>query len=64
MIPRTTAPATTLLLTAREAAAALAISERTLWGLTKAGQVRCVHVGRAVRYAPADLSAFIGSQKK
>jgi len=48
-----------LLLTASEAAQALAISERSLWTLTKGGRVRCVRLGRAVRYAPADLADFI-----
>jgi excisionase family DNA binding protein len=48
-----------LLLTAPEAARALAISERTLWGLTDRGEVPCVRIGRAVRYALADLAAYI-----
>ena len=47
------------LLTPREAAAALSISERTLWGLTKGGAVRCVRIGRAVRYDPRDLQDYI-----
>ncbi len=41
--------ATRLLLTAREAALALAISERSLWSLTNQGVIRCVRIGRAVR---------------
>jgi excisionase family DNA binding protein len=49
------------LLTIREAAAALSISERTLWGLTKGGAVRCVRIGRAVRYDPRDLQDYIDS---
>jgi excisionase family DNA binding protein len=52
-----------LLLTAREAAAALAISERTLWQLTKDGAVRCVRLGRAVRYDRRDLIALIEQRK-
>jgi predicted DNA-binding transcriptional regulator AlpA len=53
-----------LLLTAREAARALAISERTLWGLTAPrGPIRPVRVGRAIRYAPAELQRWIDSQQ-
>jgi hypothetical protein len=48
-----------LLLTPREAARALAISERSLWSLTASGEVRCVRLGRAKRYAPADLRNYI-----
>ena len=50
---------TKLLLTAREAAAALSISERTLWSLTDAGALNAIRIGRAVRYAVADLQAYI-----
>lgn len=48
-----------LLLTPREAAAALAISERHLVNLTKSGEVPCVRLGRSVRYRPADLQRAI-----
>jgi excisionase family DNA binding protein len=52
-----------LLLTPQEAAKALSISERLLWTLTKRGTIRAVRCGkRAVRYAPADLQAFIDNQ--
>lgn len=52
-----------LLITAREAARTLSVSERTLWTLTKSGQVSAVRVGRSVRYTQADLEAFIASHK-
>jgi excisionase family DNA binding protein len=52
-------PCGTLLWTAREAAKALAISERKLWQLTKDGLVRAVKMGRSVRYSPDDLRRFI-----
>jgi excisionase family DNA binding protein len=52
-----------LLLTARQAAAALSISERTLWQLTRDGAVRCVRLGRAVRYDRRDLIALIDQRK-
>jgi excisionase family DNA binding protein len=53
-----------LLLTAREAARALAVSERMLWGITKRGDLKCVRFGRAVRYDPRDLQQLIESSKK
>jgi excisionase family DNA binding protein len=53
-----------LLLTSRQAAQAPAISERKLWDLTKCGDIPVVRIGRSVRYAPADLQAWIDSQKQ
>jgi len=44
-----TAP-TPKLLKVREAAAALSISEKHLWGLTKSGIIPCVRLGQAIRY--------------
>lgn len=53
-------PIQPLLLTARQAAKVLSISERTLWGLTKAGDIPAVRFGgRNVRYSPDDLKAWI-----
>ena len=66
MIAETTvAPPQTvkLLLTSREAAKALAISERKLWELTNCGIIPVVRIGRAVRYDPHDLELFIQAQK-
>lgn len=57
----TAAPA--MLLTPRQAATALCLSERKLWGLTKAGHIRAVKFGRAVRYDRADLEAAIQAAK-
>jgi excisionase family DNA binding protein len=51
------------LLTVREAAAFLRISERSLWQFTKVGALRCVRLGRAVRYDRRDLIAFIDKHK-
>jgi len=51
------------LLPPRDAARALAVSPRTLWGLTSPrGPIPCVRIGRAVRYALADLQAFAERQ--
>jgi len=55
------------LLTARQAAKVLSISERTLWGLTKSGDIPAVRFGgRNVRYSPDDLREWIRrrSEKK
>jgi excisionase family DNA binding protein len=48
-----------LLLLPREAAKALAISERTLWTLTKAGEIPCVRLGSSKRYNLHDLEEYI-----
>lgn len=48
-----------LLLTPKQAAAALAVSERTLWQLCKDGELRCVRIGRAVRYDLGELQSWI-----
>jgi excisionase family DNA binding protein len=48
-----------LLLTPREAATALAISERTLWTLTKSGALPAVRLGRSVRYSVDALREHI-----
>ena len=51
------------LLTPRDAARTLAISERTLWTMTRRGDVRRVRFGRAVRYDVADLQAMVERAK-
>jgi excisionase family DNA binding protein len=51
-----------LLLNARDAAEALAVSERTLFTLTKAQKVPCVRLGRSVRYSVKDLEDWIAGQ--
>jgi excisionase family DNA binding protein len=52
-----------LLMKPREASAALGISERTLWDLTHQNVIPHVRIGRAVRYDPADLRAWINANK-
>ncbi len=65
--PAVTTSATTLvhplLLTMRQAAQMLAIGERTLWEWTRRGAIPCVRIGRAVRYSPLDLQAWIEARK-
>ncbi|MCL5280495.1 MAG: helix-turn-helix domain-containing protein [Planctomycetes bacterium] len=53
-----------LLLTVRQAAKTLSISERTLFTLTQDGDIPAVRFGRSVRYDPVDLRAWINSAKK
>ena len=53
-----------ILLSPREAAAALSICERTLYGLTKRGELPVVRIGRAVRYSMDDIRAWIKKSKK
>jgi len=50
-------------MTALDAANALAISPRKLWGLTRSGEITCVRIGRAVRYSVQDLQAFIEAKR-
>ena len=52
-----------LLLKSDEAAKALAISPRTLWGITKSGKIPSVRIGTAVRYDLNDLRRYIEGQK-
>jgi excisionase family DNA binding protein len=51
------------LLTAREAAKILTISPRHLWDLTDRGELPAIKIGRSVRYARADIDAFIAKSR-
>ena len=67
-LTRPTAEAPRLLLTARQAAEALALSPRTLWELTRRGDLSAIRVpgrgkARALRYAVEDLQRWIDRQK-
>jgi excisionase family DNA binding protein len=53
----------TPLLTVREAADVLRVSERTLWTLTHSGELPAVRVGRSVRYDQSDITSWIESRK-
>lgn len=57
--PATPTSPTPLLLTAKQAAHALAISERKLWSMTAGQEIPVVRIGRAVRYSPAALEKWI-----
>lgn len=51
-----------LALRPREAAAAIGICERTLWTLTKSGDVPHVRIGRAVVYPVRELQDWLTEQ--
>jgi hypothetical protein len=61
---RAAAEPPTLLLTARDAARALAVSEKTLWSLTMPrGTVPAIRVGeRSLRYSVTALAKWIEAQ--
>lgn len=59
-----TSTVTRLSLRPREAAEALGISERTLWSLTKCGDIPHVKAGRIVLYRIADLDAWLAERAK
>ena len=51
------------LLSVREAAQALVVSERTLWQMTKDGGIASIKVGtRSARYPVAELERWIEEQ--
>jgi len=54
----------TLALRPRDAARTLGLSERTLWGLTKAGKVPFVRIGKAVRYPRHLLLRWLEEQAR
>jgi predicted DNA-binding transcriptional regulator AlpA len=55
---------TALLVNSRKAAAALSISEKTLWSRTAPrGSIPCVRIGSAVRYSVAALERWIAERE-
>lgn len=54
-----------VLLSARDAARSLAVSERTLSRLTKRGEIACVRLngGRSLRYSVAAIERFVAQQE-
>jgi len=61
----TTAIATEkLLVSAREAAAMLSISTRSLWTITNMGTIPSIRIGRAVRYSITDLRDYIDAMRQ
>jgi excisionase family DNA binding protein len=63
MSPVTSPPTITpAVVTRADAAKYLAISIRLLDKLTAARQLRCVKIGRAIRFRTGDLDAFLQSR--
>jgi len=52
-----------LLLTPQQAAEALAISPRKLWGMTASGEIPHIRLGRCVRYPVDSLRQMIDDRK-
>ncbi len=52
------------LMTSKQAAEYLCISERKLWDLQKLQRIPVVRIDRSVRFDIADLDSFIEQQKK
>ena len=52
-----------LLLTPRQAAQALQISERTLWSMKASGEIPHVLLRTSVRYDPRDLEIWVAERK-
>lgn len=52
------------LLTYKQAATVLGVTERTIWTLVNRGSLPVVRFGRSVRIDPADLRAFIERSKQ
>ncbi|BCX46411.1 excisionase family DNA-binding domain-containing protein [Haloferula helveola] len=50
------------LLTRREAARFLSVSERQVWNLQNDGRLPHVRIGRSVRFRVTDLEAFVASR--
>ncbi|TWT66717.1 Helix-turn-helix domain protein [Posidoniimonas polymericola] len=48
-----------LLMDARTAAKALAISSRKLWAMTASGEIPHVRIGRSVRYPVFELQSWV-----
>jgi excisionase family DNA binding protein len=64
MMRSSTPTKTALLLTPQQAAEALAISPRKLWGMTASGDIPHVRLGRCVRYPVDDLHRWIDARRE
>ena len=52
------------LLRSKDAAGLLAISPRKLWELANRGEIRCVRIGRSVRFDMDDLRDWVEKRKR
>ena len=51
------------LLNMQQVSELLSIGKRKVWELTNCHELKCVRIGRAIRYRPQDVRAFIESHK-
>ena len=51
-----------ILLSPKEAAMRLRISERTLWTITDRGEIQCIRIGASKRYPITELERFVASK--
>jgi excisionase family DNA binding protein len=56
-------PARRTVMSPRDAADYLSMSERKLWSLTKQGEIPYSKIGRLVRYTIDDLDAFLAANR-
>ena len=61
---RSTPTQPALLLTPQQAAEALAVSPRKLWGMMASGEIPHIRLGRSVRYPVDDLQRWIDGRKE
>lgn len=47
------------MLTLKQVAEQLLVSERTVWALVKRGELAVIRIGRQIRVRPADLDAYL-----
>ncbi len=52
------------LLTVRQVAVYLGVSEKTVRRLIASGQLRCIHIGRLTRIDPGDVSRWLSARKE
>jgi len=52
------------LLTVRQVAAYLSVSEKTVRRLIALRQLRCIHIGRLARIDPGDVSRWLSARKE
>ena len=64
MMKTTTNPIPPMLLTLRQTAELLGLSERTVWTLQKREGLRSVKIGKSLRFDPADIRAWIDARKQ
>jgi len=52
-----------LLVNAKQAGRMLSVCERTIFNLVARGELTAIHIGKSVRFAVADLKAWVESAK-